>query len=64
MGAILSDAIDCFLAKQGGAAERKKLHREAAAWIFSDDPTWTFSFVNVCDALEIDPSRLRQRLLS
>lgn len=64
MRAVLEDAVDCFSQRRGGnLAERLKLHREAAAWIFSDDPSWPFSFVNVCDSLGVDPSRLRQRLL-
>ncbi len=64
MSAVLADAVDCFCQQRGGNfAERSKLHREAAAWIFSDDSSWPFSFVNVCDALGINPSRLRQRLL-
>lgn len=64
MSAVLADAVDCFCQQRGGNfAERSKLHREAAAWIFSDDSSWPFSFVNLCDALGVDPSRLRQRLL-
>lgn len=65
MSALLTDAIDCFCGARGGsAAERSRLHREAAAWIFCDDPTWVFSFINVCDALGVDPSCLRRRLLA
>jgi len=70
MRAVLEDAINCFqkqTLKSGRRAQR--LVREAEEWLFTDDPRWPFSFVNICAVLGLDPEylrlglkRLRQRL--
>ena len=36
--------------------------REAKAWIESDEDKWLFSFVNICQVFQIDPSYLRNGL--
>ncbi len=63
MLAILADAINIF---QGchcsGQATKSRLFREAEEWIFGSDDRWPFSFVNVCEALGIEPQALRKRL--
>jgi hypothetical protein len=41
----------------------KKRFADAEEWILSDDFSWTFSFVNVCEVLSIAPDYLRQGLL-
>jgi hypothetical protein len=64
MRAVLEDAIRCL---QGGGSpvrERMSLARDARNWVESRDPRWPYSFENVCEALEVDASRLRQRLLA
>ncbi|MEK7094351.1 MAG: hypothetical protein AAB903_03370 [Patescibacteria group bacterium] len=35
---------------------------EADIWIFSRDRSWPFSFLNLCEALEINPSYVRRVL--
>ena len=62
--AVLEDAVDCFQ-KYFGAEDRRncKLYEDAEAWLFSDDDSWPFAFVNVCDALGIQPPFLRRGLL-
>ena len=40
----------------------KRLFREAHAWIMFDDTAWSFSFVNLCHALGLDPDALRAGL--
>lgn len=61
MLAILTDAIECLHkhsgARQPGAA---KLFQEAREWIFNEDDRGTFSFLNVCEALELDPCYIRR----
>lgn len=63
MLAVLEDAVDCFqkysIAKdpRGG-----QLFSEANEWVGSGDKGWLFSFENICDTLEIDPSYVRRGL--
>ena len=65
MLAILEDAIECYQ-KHVLATENKayQLHNEAEAWFLEDDPTWLFSFVNICEVFDIHPVSLRQGLLN
>jgi hypothetical protein len=44
------------------AAERE-LYRDAYRWVISDDSSWPFSFLNVCQLLKLAPETLRQDLL-
>jgi len=65
MFAILEDAIECFqkhlLAEEN---KRRQLHIDAELWFLEDDPSWLFSFVNICDVFEIHPVFLRRGLLA
>src|SRR5262245_49984547 len=64
MLAVLEDAIRCLQEhRRGRRAEPRRLAREAEAWIRSnaDRP---FSFVHVCDALDIPALQLRAALLT
>ena len=65
MFAILEDAIECFQ-KHLWAEDnkRRQLHLDAESWFLEDDPSWLFSFVNICDVFEIHPVFLRQGLLT
>jgi hypothetical protein len=64
MAAVLDDAIICFkkyaTAKQ---CREQRLFRQTEAWLFGEDSTWPFSFENLCEFLEINPSYLRGGLL-
>lgn len=40
----------------------RRLFREAERWLNLIDREWPFSFVNLCDALELDASYLRRGL--
>jgi hypothetical protein len=65
MLAILEDAIGClqkFIHATG--ARPRRLAREAEQWIRRRDRTWPCSFDRVCDALDLDPERLRSALLN
>ena len=60
MLAVLTDAIELVL--QGPAprgTRRARFEKRAADWLRSDDRNWLFSFVNVCETLELDAKRLR-----
>lgn len=63
MAAVLEDAMR-ELARPGGEwfGARARRHAEIRAWFASDDVAWPFSFVNVCEALDLDVTRFRTRL--
>ena len=63
MRAVLEEAVDCFqkqFVKSGRRAQR--LAREAEEWLFSDEVSWPFSFVNICAVLAIEPGYIRLKL--
>ncbi|MEY2538312.1 MAG: hypothetical protein QOG67_2052 [Verrucomicrobiota bacterium] len=45
------------------SAVERELYRDAYDWIISDDCSWPFSFLNVCQLLKLAPDTLRQDLL-
>ena len=61
--AVLEDAIECFQ-KHCDARDNKtrKLYEDAAEWIASDDREWPFSYVNICEVLDLHPEYLRNGL--
>jgi hypothetical protein len=64
MLAILEDAIRCIALRPINKREHVAVQaRHAASWVRSDDWSYVFSFNNVCTALDIDPGRMRRRLL-
>ncbi len=61
MLAILSDAIECILKYcDEPIPMRAKLFTEAREWLFDQDEKEPFSFLNVCEILNFDPSYLRR----
>ena len=63
MRAVLKDALT-VLFKYDATQDRRgqRLLADAQHWLESDDADWPFSFVNVCDALGLDPSCVRERV--
>src|SRR5271155_1434565 len=60
MAGILIDAVRCFQRNYGaGESNRRQEFREAKSWIFDDLGDGPFSFLEVCNWLEIDPRGLR-----
>ena len=59
MFAILLDAVECF--QEYG--EQDPFFKDAAEWIFEDDRDWPLSFINICEAVDMDPKYLRKGLL-
>jgi hypothetical protein len=65
MGGILADAVRSFQRNfEAKSPSRRQEYREARFWIFHDKADGPFSFEDVCDALGIDPRRLRSLILS
>ena len=61
MLAILSDAIECILKYcDEPIPMRAKLFDEAHQWLFDQDDKEPFSFLNVCEMLNFDPTYLRR----
>jgi len=46
------------------SAVERELYRDAYTWLASDDTSWPFSFLNVCQLLKLAPEILRQDLLA
>jgi len=42
----------------------QELYFDAYSWVISDDCSWPFSFLNVCQLLNLAPESLRQELLT
>jgi hypothetical protein len=63
MLAVLIDAIDIIVRRRGAADPRTRRQiDEAQRWLDSNNRRWPFSFRSVCDALDLQPHRMRQRL--
>lgn len=63
MRAVLLDAVQVYLERFGidDVIARREL-AEVQRWFRSDDRTWPFAFENVCEALDLDPERVRRGL--
>ncbi len=66
MLALLADAINVYQQGVMSRSTRKRLlYVDAERWITADSSNrHAFSFVNVCESLEIDPSALRRRMIA
>ena len=58
MAAVLTDALE-LLVNPIDRARNRALLAETSRWIASDDRRNPFSFLNVCRALDLCPTRLR-----
>jgi hypothetical protein len=54
------DIEKCRVARHG---RKRRIYREAYNWVASDDRSWPYSFLNLCDTLSLSPAFLRARLL-
>lgn len=68
MLAVLQAAVDdlqgwaCRLAGEGRGPADRRAYEQANAYVASTDRRWPFSFENVCEAIGLDASSLRQGL--
>ena len=61
MAAILQDAIAvCCKPNPPGTSKARTVLRESLRWIRSNDRKWTFSFLRICETLDMDPSAIRR----
>jgi hypothetical protein len=62
--AVLEDGIRTLLKYATATRGRaRRLQREALAWLLSDQQTDVVDYATNCEVLEIDPMRLRHRVL-
>jgi hypothetical protein len=65
MLAVLEDGIRCFQEHlRNPRSNPRLLSRQAEQWMNAVDYEWPFSFVNICETLGINPSALRDALMS
>lgn len=63
MAAVLEDAMrELARPVQVWVGSAGRQRAEVQSWFESDDVAWPFSFLNVCEALDLDPVRLRRRV--
>jgi hypothetical protein len=46
------------------SAVERELYLDAYSWLTSDESTWPFSFLNVCQLLNLTPDIVRQKLVA
>ena len=65
LAASLLNQVERDLRRFHGATTRieRELYFDAYSWIMSDDLSWPFSFLNVCQLLNLIPEDFRQELL-
>lgn len=63
MLAVLAGAIQDFQHTGSTTVRSQRLAQEAETWLWSDNTHWVFSFLSICEALDFEPSYLRQELM-
>lgn len=63
MRAVLVDAFEIYLRRYDAeSVEARRELAEVRRWFRSADRTWPFAFERVCEALDLDPERVRAAL--
>ena len=61
--AVLEDAIDCFQKHLFSRDPKaRQLFDDASEWIASDDRKWPYSFISICEILNLNPGYVRRGL--
>ena len=60
----LGDLADPQLLSYRGTRGVAKLQRDTAAWFVSEDDSYLYSFVSICQALNLDAGAIRRALLA
>jgi hypothetical protein len=61
MAAILEDAIAiCCKPNPPATSKGRTVLRETLRWVRSNDRRWIFSFLRICEMLDVDPSAIRR----
>jgi predicted ATPase len=59
----LADLTDPKLINRCSARGLTKMQRQAAEWFTSEDDSYLYSFISICQALNLDAGALRRALL-
>jgi hypothetical protein len=63
MAAILEDAIAiCCKSNPPTTSKGRTVLRESLRWVRSNDRRWIFSFLRICEMLDVDPSSIRRNI--
>ena len=61
MAAILEDAIAiCCKPNPPTTSKARTVLRESLRWVRSNDRRWIFSFLRICEMLDMDPGAIRR----
>jgi hypothetical protein len=61
---VLKQAAQDLRRFHGAASTiEQKLYLDAYRWVMSDDSVWSFSFLRVCESLNLIPEHIRQDLI-
>src|SRR5216117_1584374 len=63
-GVLKQAAHDLRRFRAAATGTKRELHLDAYTWITADDWSWPYSFVNVCNLLELCPEVVRPDLLA
>ncbi len=62
---VLKQAVQDLRRFHGAtSAIERELYLDAYSWLTSDDSSWPFSFLNVCQLLNLTPDIVRQELVA
>jgi hypothetical protein len=59
MYATLEDAVNVYT-REAGSTRPSRTFQQARRWIDGSDRTWVFSFLRICEALDLDPEYIRR----
>lgn len=62
-GILKQAALDLRRFHGGTSAVEREFYLDAHRWVMSDDSSWPFSFLNVCQLLNLVPETVREEML-
>jgi hypothetical protein len=63
-GVLVQARKDLRRFRAAGDGIGREMYRDAYSWVASNDSGWPYSFLNVCQALDLSPDVLREELLA
>src|SRR6478735_9864434 len=62
-GILKQAALDLRRFHNASSAVEREFYLDARRWVTSDDCSWPFSFLNVCQTLNLAPGTVREEVL-
>jgi hypothetical protein len=63
-GILKQAALDLRRFHRANSAVEREFYLDAYRWVTSDDSSWPFSFLNVCQLLDLAPETVREEMLA